>query len=99
MSDTFKITTNGGVQLGRICALADAQLLILRNFTHRSVYVRHMHDMTTRPWVITISNDRPITASYWGFDQPDRATWPDAFEPLLVAIERATHHQHERVST
>lgn len=97
MSDTFKITTNGGIQLGRISALADAQLLILRNYTRRPVYVRHMHDMTTRPWVISIFHDRPITASFWGIDQPDRELWPDQFIPLVTAIERAHHHHQQGV--
>ena len=96
MAEKFRVTTNGGVRLGRVCGQADAQLLILANCQHRPCYLRMVNDSEdrelTRGFVVTFHPIHPITVHHYGVEIA-HPNWPGFARLFAASIERLTHQE------
>jgi len=87
---TFRLTTNGGVQLEPAAPFADTQLAILRHYQRWPVYLRQHTPRDMPGWVVTFQFDQPTTCSLYGVDVSDRRQWPDFAQKFATAVDRAT---------
>lgn len=91
---SYKLTTNGGLQLHRDRSIEQLQLHVLALRGKLPLYVRNLDEPD--PVVLVIPKQGPITATRHCTPMPE-CTWPEWMSRLTRALNRTTAKEPSHV--